>query len=67
MATTHRSTRARFSACSSEALEDLLWIAEGESAPCRRVARLVADLLFERQLATPASCPLWIRPEELPF
>ncbi|MCT0203799.1 hypothetical protein KQ302_01520 [Synechococcus sp. CS-602] len=67
MATTHRSTRSRFSALSSSRLEDLLWIASGSEAPCRRVAELAGQILFERQLATPARCPVGVGLQELPF
>lgn len=67
MATTHRSTRSLLTALSSERLEELCWIASGSLAPCRRVEALARDLLAERQSLTPESCPLGIRPEELPF
>ena len=36
-------------------------------APLERVEQLCADLLFERQVATPASVPVWCPESELPF
>ena len=36
-------------------------------APMERVEQLCADLLFERQVATPASVPVWCPESELPF
>ena len=67
MATTHRSTRARLASLSTRLLEDLCWIASGTAAPCRRFEALARDVLAERQALTPASCPIAVRPEELPF
>ena len=36
-------------------------------APLERLERLCADLLFDRQLTTPASVPVWCPESELPF
>ncbi|MCP9909862.1 hypothetical protein KBZ15_08085 [Cyanobium sp. BA20m-p-22] len=36
-------------------------------APLERLEQLCADLLFERQVATPASVPVWCPESELPF
>ena len=36
-------------------------------APLERLERLCADLLFDRQLATPPSVPSWCSESELPF
>ena len=57
-------TRA-FQLLSSRTLEFLC-----EEASAHRPApleRLCADLLFERQVATPASVPVWCPESELPF
>jgi hypothetical protein len=35
--------------------------------PLDRLAALAEELLIERQMSNPASCPVWIREEELPF
>ena len=60
-------TRA-FQLLSSRTLE-LLW--EEASAhrpvPLERLEQLCADLLFERQVATPASVPVWCPVSELPY
>jgi hypothetical protein len=47
----------------------LLWeeASAHRPAPLERVERLCADLLFERQVATPASVPVWCPDSELPF
>lgn len=66
MATTSR-IRA-FQLLSSRTLEMLCAEAsDHRPAPLKRLERLCADLLFERQCHTPASCPVWIRPEGLPY
>ena len=36
-------------------------------APLERLEQLCSDLLFERQVATPASVPVWCPESELPF
>jgi hypothetical protein len=36
-------------------------------APLERLEQLCTDLLFERQVATPASVPVWCPVSELPF
>jgi len=64
-ATTHRST-ARFSALSSAAMEGSALDRLRISAPCRRVAELAGRSSFERQLATPARCPVGVGLQELP-
>jgi hypothetical protein len=38
-----------------------------EPMPLERLERLCADLLFERQLATAPSVPLWCPESEIPF
>ena len=57
-----------FQLLSSPTLE-LLWeeASAHRPAPLERVERLCADLLFERQVATPASVPVWGPESELPF
>jgi len=52
---------------SSESLERLSFCCRTALIPLPRLAELAEQLLTERQAANPASCPLWIRPEELPF
>ena len=57
-----------FQLLSSRTLE-LLWeeASAHRPAPLERLAQLCADLLFERQVATPASVPVWCPESELPF
>jgi hypothetical protein len=57
-----------FQLLSSRILE-LLWeeASAHRPAPLERLEQLCADLLFERQVATPASVPLWCPESELPF
>jgi len=52
---------------SSESLERLSFCCRTALIPLPRLAELAEQLLFERQLRNPACCPLWLRPEELPF
>lgn len=60
-------TRA-FQLLSSRTLE-LLWeeASAHRPAPLERLEQLCTDLLFERQVATPASVPLWCPESELPY
>jgi hypothetical protein len=57
-----------FQLLSSHTLE-LLWeeASAHRPAPLERLEQLCAHLLFERQLATPASVPVWCPESELPF
>jgi hypothetical protein len=62
---------SRIRACqllSSHTLE-LLWeeASVHRTAPLERLQRLCADLLFARQVAAPASVPVWCPESELPF
>ena len=60
-------TRA-FQLLSSRTLEYLCEEASAHRpAPLERLEQLCADLLFERQVATPASVPVWCPESELPF
>lgn len=60
-------TRA-FQLLSSRTLEFLCEEASAHRpAPLERLERLCADLLFDRQLTTPASVPVWCPESELPF
>jgi hypothetical protein len=60
-------TRA-FQLLSSRTLEFLCEEASAHRpAPLERLEQLCADLLFERQVATPASVPVWCPESELPF
>ena len=60
-------TRA-FQLLSSRTLEFLCEEASARRpAPLQRLERLCAHLLFERQVATPASVPVWCPESELPF
>jgi hypothetical protein len=60
-------TRA-FQLLSSRTLEFLCEEASAHRpAPLERLERLCTDLLFERQVATPASVPVWCPVSELPF
>ena len=52
---------------SSVSLERLSCICCTTSPPLPRLGALVDELLLERQLGNPASCPAWIRPEEVPY
>ena len=60
-------TRA-FRLLSSRTLE-LLWeeASAHRPAPLERLEQLCADLLLSRQVATPASVPVWCPESELPF
>lgn len=60
-------TRA-FQLLSSRTLE-LLWeeASAHHPAPLERLEQLCADLLFDRQVATPASVPVWCPESELPY
>jgi hypothetical protein len=62
------SASRTFQLLSSRTLE-LLWeeASAHRPAPLERLEQLCADLLFERQVATPASVPLWCPESELPF
>ncbi|MFU8885388.1 MAG: hypothetical protein ACNA8O_08020 [Cyanobacteriota bacterium] len=57
-----------FQLLSSRTLE-LLWEEASAHRPAHleRVEQLCADLLFERQVATPASVPVWCPESELPI
>ncbi len=57
-----------FQLLNSRTLE-LLWeeASAHRPAPLERLEQLCADLLFERQVATPASVPVWYPESELPF
>ena len=57
-----------FQPLSSRTLE-LLWeeASAHRPAPLERLEQLCADLLFERQVATPASVPVWCPESELPY
>jgi hypothetical protein len=57
-----------FQLLSSRTLE-LLWeeASAHRPAPLERLEQLCADLLFERQVATPASVPVWCPESELPY
>jgi hypothetical protein len=60
-------TRA-FQLLSSRTLELLCEEASAHlPTPLERLERLCADLLFERQVATPASVPVWCPESELPY
>jgi hypothetical protein len=52
---------------SAESLDRISYICRTAVLPLPRLAALAEELLVERQMSNPASCPLWIRPEELPF
>ncbi|MCP9887820.1 hypothetical protein KBY96_07730 [Cyanobium sp. ATX 6A2] len=52
---------------SSESLERLSFCCRTALVPLPRLAALAEELLLERQLLNPPSCPAWIRPEQLPF
>jgi hypothetical protein len=52
---------------SSDSLERISWICRISLPPLPRLAALAEDLLTERQMGNPPSCPVWVRPEELPF
>lgn len=57
-----------FQLLSSRTLEFLCEEASAHRpAPLERLERLCADLLLERQVATPASVPVWCPESELPF
>ena len=57
-----------FQLLSSRTLEFLCEEASAHRpAPLERLERLCADLLFDRQLTTPASVPVWCPESELPF
>jgi hypothetical protein len=57
-----------FQLLSSRTLECLCEEASAHRpAPLERLERLCADLLFDRQLTTPASVPVWCPESELPF
>jgi hypothetical protein len=57
-----------FQLLSSRTLECLCEEASAHRpAPLERLERLCADLLFDRQVATPASVPVWCPESELPF
>ena len=57
-----------FQLLSSRTLEHLCEEASAHRpAPLERLEQLCADLLFERQVATPASVPVWCPESELPF
>ena len=57
-----------FQLLSSRTLEFLCEEASAHRpAPLERLERLCADLLFERQLATAPSVPLWCPESEIPF
>jgi hypothetical protein len=50
-----------------QSLERISFICRTTVVPLPRLAALAEELLTERQMSNPASCPVWIRPEELPF
>jgi hypothetical protein len=52
---------------SAESLERISSVCRSALVPLDRLAALAEALLIERQASNPASCPVWIRPEELPF
>lgn len=52
---------------SAESLERISYVCRTAVLPLPRLAALAEELLTERQLSNPPSCPVWIRPEELPF
>ena len=57
-----------FQLLSSRTLEFLCEEASAHRpAPLERLERLCADLLFDRQLTTPASVPVWCPDSEMPF
>ena len=57
-----------FQLLSSRTLEFLCEEASAHRpAPLERLERLCADLLFDRQVTTPASVPVWCPESELPF
>ena len=57
-----------FQLLSSRTLEFLCEEASAHRpAPLERLERLCADLLFDRQLTTPASVPVWCPESELPL
>jgi hypothetical protein len=57
-----------FQLLSSRTLEFLCEEASAHRpAPLERLERLCANLLFDRQLTTPASVPVWCPESELPF
>lgn len=57
-----------FQLLSSRTLELLCEEASAHTPmPLERLERLCADLLFDRQVATPASVPVWCPESELPF
>ena len=52
---------------SSESLERIAHTCRTTVLPLPHLAALAEELLTERQASNPASCPVGIRPEELPF
>ena len=52
---------------SSASLERLSFICCTTLRPLPRLGALADALLLERQLGNPASCPVSIRPEEVPY
>ncbi len=52
---------------SSASLERLSFICCTTLPPLPRLGALADELLLERQMGNPASCPVSIRPEEVPY
>ncbi len=52
---------------SSDSLERLSYCCRLATIPCDRLAELAEQILFERQLLTPASFPAWMELEQLPY
>ncbi len=52
---------------SSDSLERISFCCRCAPVPLPRLAELAEQLLFERQLANPASVPVWCSERELPF
>lgn len=64
------ASSARIRSLSLHSCESLERIAQrccSAALPLPRLEALAEELLSQRQMANPPSCPVWIRPEELPF